>query len=675
MRLALAVLVGFALVFLTARLRADEYVIEKEREGDVQALFEPYRLGAEVSPGWRLWTISIEPTQIVVGLQGPEQQRAELTLVHQAARGAPAERTSSFAVDFGPAPEPAAETSQRALVAALRENDDGRFWRTIRPLPVGRGQGSGTPLFRLLVFDGLVLLVGLLAIVLALAVRLLWVAPKWVKWAVPAATVVGLLLRLELSPAALLGAWPWSRTSPHVRTLFESRVFETLVSDAGRVVYLTDLSLDVGLFYAALTPLVLFSHATQLLRDARAGAFVAFAVALSPHHIRFSRCEDAFVPSIVLTSTAFALLHTLLRDRSRSFRVVAGLLLPLVLWPAYLLRPLNILFLGIYLFAASVLHPDEAPRRRRVAATGIVGTVGIAALAEFFSVHRETIGDATTSSWHWVLRVPSVLVSPELNLLLQPAFTPPVLVVAAGIGVWALFRRGQRRLASFLIVWLTAFFVAHAYVVDAAMQPRYHLHLLVPTLLLGAMGAREIARQSRAAIALLCAVLLVAPLFARRAIAETAFADTREYAFVRSVRDTVSEDCVVIEYVGDENARDARFGRVGVRAGASTHQRFRSVAVTRADGPDALVDAVRRENDGCVFVYEGLPCWGGKGPGEPYAPACAALDSVPLEAVAEEQVPARVYERRVLEGLSPGAGSLRLRLRRLPPPAGGPKGE
>ncbi|NUO52923.1 MAG: hypothetical protein HOV80_29100 [Polyangiaceae bacterium] len=665
MRLALAVLVGALLVFLTANLRADEYVIEEEREADVQALFEPYRLGAEVSPGWRLWTISIEPTQIVVGLQGPEQARAELTLVHHAARGASAERTASFAVDLGAAPVPAAATAQRELVAALRKNDDGRFWRAIRPLPVGRGQGSGTPLFgRLLAFDGLVLLVGLFAIVIALAVRLLWVAPRWVKWAVPAATLAGLLLRVALAPPALLGAWPWSRTSPHVRTLFESRLFDALARDAGHVVYMTDLSLDVGLFYAALTPLVLFSHATQLLRDARAGAFVAFAVAFSPHHIRFSRCEDAFVPSIVLTSTAFALLHTLLRERSRSFRIVAGLLLPIVLWPAYLLRPLNILFLGIYLFAASVLHPDEAPRGRRVLAIGIVGIVGVLAVAEFFSVHGTTIGDATTSSGQWLLGVPQVLISPDLNLLLQPAFTPPVILVAAGVGVWALFRRGQRRLAWFLIVWLSAFFVTHAYVVDAAMQPRYHLHLLVPTLLLAAVGALEIAKRSRPAIGLLCGTAIVTPFLARNAIADVGSADTREYSFVRSIRDTIPEDCAVIEYIGDENAKDARFGRIGLRTGAPTHQRFRSVAVTRADGPNALVDAVRHENDGCVFVYEGLACWGGKDPSEPYAPACAALDAMKLPSVAEEHVPARVYERRVLEGLGTGQGSLRLRMMR-----------
>ncbi len=666
MRLALALLVGLALVLLTARLYADEYVIEKEREGDVQALFEPYRLGAEVEPGWKLWTISIEPTRIVVGLQGPAQARAELTLVHPSAKRADVETTPSFAVLFGSASEPAAQAAQRELVAALRRNDDGRFWRTIRPLPLGRGQGSGAPLFgRFLVFDGFLLLAGLICIVVAIAVRLLSTAPRWVRLAVPAAALAGVVLRLELAPAALLGAWPWSRTSPHVRTLFESRLFETLAVDAGRAIYMTDLSLKIGLVYAALTPLVLFSHATQLLRDARAGAFVAFAVAFSPHHIRFSRCEDPFVPSIVLTSTAFALLHTLLRDPSRTFRVVAGVLLPIVLWPAYLLRPLNILFVGIHLFAASVLHPDEAPRRRRAVAIALVGIVGVMAAAEFFSVNEATLGDATASSWRWLLRVPAVLVTPELNLLLQPAFTPPVFLVAAGVGTRALFRRGERRLGWFLIAWLAVFFVTHAYVVDAPMQPRYHLHLLVPTLLIAAVGALEIAKRSRPAIGLLCGAALVTPFLARRAIADVGAADTREYAFVRDARDTIPEGCTVIEYVGDENAMDARFGRIGLRTGAPTHQRFRSVAVTRADGPTAFVDAVRQHNDGCVYVYEGLACFGGKDPSEPYAPACAALDALPLERIAEEQVPARVYERRVLAGLSPGTETLRLRLRRV----------
>ncbi len=666
MRAALVLLVALALLLVAPGSRADQPVIEEAREKDVLGLFAPYTLGAEVSPGWRLWNVAIQPTRIVVVLKGPTEQPAELVLVHP--NEAPdAERTPSFAALAPAGDDPQVQGARDALLAAVRRNDDGKFWRAVRPLPMPEGQRPARWSLRaLLSFDGVLLLAGLVAIVLVLAGRVLWSAPRWVRFAVPAISVVGLALRLALAPASLLGAWPWSRAWPHWRTVFESPRYAGLVERFGAPEYMTELSFDVGLVYAALTPLVLFSHATQLLRDARAGAFVAFAVAFSPHHIRFSRCEDAFVPSIVLTSTAFALLHTWLRDRSASFRWASIAALPIVLWPAYLLRPLNILFIGVYIFAAALLHTREAPRHRRLAAVAVVAIVGAAASHDFYSSYTRTVGDALGSPLRWLVRVPTTFLSPELNVLLQPALTPPVLVVCVVLGFVALRKRGDDRLAWFLLLWLGVFFVSHAYVVDAPMQPRYHLHLLVPFLLLAGGGAVYVARRSRAAIVLACAALVITPLLARDVIADVGATDQREYAFVHAARDLVPEGCSVVEYVGDEDARDARFGRIGVAAGVPPRARFRSVAVRRADGEAAFVEAVERADTSCVYVYEGIDCWGAKERNEPYAPACAALDTIDgLELVAEETVPVRVYDRRLLVGVSPGTSRLKLRLRRL----------
>ncbi|MCZ7679075.1 MAG: hypothetical protein M5U28_10100 [Sandaracinaceae bacterium] len=82
----------------------------------------------------------------------------------------------------------------------------------------------------------------------------------------------------------------------------------------GQSFFVTDVAMWTNYAYAVAMPLVLFSHATYLLRDARAGLAAAFAIAFLPQHVRFSRCEDGFVASLVLTSLAFALIHGWLRD-------------------------------------------------------------------------------------------------------------------------------------------------------------------------------------------------------------------------------------------------------------------------------------------------------------------------------------------------------------------------
>jgi len=668
MRLALALVVALLLTLFSAFASADQPVIEEGRESDVLELLEPLELGADAAPGWKIWNVAIEPTRIVVGLKGPDEARAEVVFTHPDGEDG-AERTPSFAATRSAPPSPAAGDAQARVIEAVRKNDDGKFWRAVRPLPSGKGYTPGVVrLGRSLLFDGVLMLVGLVLLVLVLTWRVLTGAPRWVRVLVPVAFGVGVALRLAFAPATFLGAWPWSRFWPHARTVFESGVLGAWVQRSGETVYATDVAFGVGLFYAALMPVVLFCHASQLLRDVRAGAFAAAAVALSPHHILFSRCEDAFVPSLVLTSTAFALLHTFLRDRARAVRVLALVALPFVLWPAYLLRPLNILFVPIFVFAAAMLHPEEAPRPRRLVGAAVVGGVGALAFFAFARTHGETLGDAGRTTAAWLGRVPLMLFDPDLNVLLRPSLTPPVTVVLAGVGVRALFRRGDRRLAWFLVAWLAAFFVAHAYVVEATMQPRYHLHLLVPLLCAAAAGAVHTWRVSRPAFYVVVGGLAVTPLLAGEALATPPGADQHEYAFVRHARDVVPEGCAVIEYVGDEHRHDARFGRIGLRAGGTSPERFRSIAITRGDGPDAFADAVRREAGACIYVYEGLACWGGKDLGEPYAPACAALESVPgLAAVAEEQVPATMYERRVLEGLRPDVTTVRLRLRRYNP--------
>ena len=433
--------------------------------------------------------------------------------------------------------------------------------------------------------------------------------------------------------------------------------------------------LSVNLVYACLMPIVLFAHASQLLRDAQAGLLASGLVAFSPHHIRYSHCEDAFVPSLVLTSLAFALIHTYMRDPSRVWRWFALCVLPIALWQGFLLRPLNILFVGVYLGAIILLHPDQSPLRRRIIVGAVTVGVWVAAFFQFLETYGAQTSDALTKPG-WLLRVPISLVWPPWNLLIHPLATPPAaLALAVAATIW-LVKRGEKRLALFLVGWVTAFFVAHTFVIQTPMQPRYHLHLLVPFLLLASIGAVELHRRSRRLFAIAGITVLLAPLIGKGWIQDVGYSDTLEYAFVRNARALIPPGCTVLEYVGPDakDVHESRFARMGQTLYRNTyHQRFDTVVarLEPSESNELELNAEAREAfakgpDACVYVYEGLPCWGRKESSDPYAPACTALvQTAPLETVLETWIPYRPYDSNVTRGVGEGRDHLRLALSRV----------
>jgi hypothetical protein len=666
-----------ALVLLAGRARADQPVLEEGREADVLALFLPHVLAEEVAhTGWRLWDVKIEATRISVHLKGPDEAGVEFFLVHPDAASAGSAHSKSFAFAPSSTEDPRARVAEAALVRAVQANDPGRFWRAVRPLPTGYGGSSNNLHVRTSpLTDGLVLSLGAALIAILLAIRIAAASPRWIRYAIPASVALGIALRLWLAPATFLGAWPWSRLWPNVRVVFESPLMASLVRSSGSTVYLTDLSFWVNFAYAAAMPLVLFVHASQLLRDPRAGALASFAVALSPHHIRFSRCEDAFVPSLVLTSLAFALLHTWLRDPRRLWRTLALVALPCVLLPAYLLRPLNILFIVVYFVAAWLLHAKHTTRLRRTVALTVVAIVGALALREFFALNEHTIMDASTRVDRWLPSALGSILSIDRNVLLQPRATPPALLALAVVGAVWLWRRRDKRLAGFLVGWLALFFLAHGYVTTTTMQPRYHLHLLVPLLLLASVGGAALYRTRRPLFAVAVVSVVVAPLISMAWIRDQSYAEQHEYAFVRRARDLVPEGCTVVEFAGSSiPPRDVRFSRIGLRLGGAMSQRFHVLTPKgeRVDGGvralDAETLAALRAPDSCTYVYEGLGCWGQPAPEPAYAPECADLLAVsPLETALEERVPVKLYDTATIPQLSPELTEVRLGLYKVVP--------
>ena len=665
-------------------------VIEPGREPEIVALFAPYTLGGDVAPGLRLMWIYVETTHIRAVVESPDGAAATLRLDHSSRApaagllGAPSE---SFVISGEPTGHPALE----ALARAVRDNDRGGFWRVDAPVGPGHaGPPQGTGILSLDAgawsTDGILLGVAVLGLLIAMVRRQLQGAPRHVGWALAGVVVGGAALRLLIAPEAALGAWPYSRIIYLSRFIHGSPTLAAVTEALDARVYLTDVIFTSNLVIAALTPLALFAHAHYVLKDHRAALAAAALIAVLPNHIHFSRSEVEFIPSIALSSIAFALVHAALGEPSRPARWAATALLPVLTAAALWTRPLNILLVPLLLASAIVLPSGgRPPPRLRVAlvaalitACGVVGVFG-----NLLPIYGREVNDGLQlgTAWNSV----RVLFSPSHNTLINPRITPLGITVLAIAGFLYLWRRGERRHAGFLAGWLGFYFIANSYVMPAepAMQARYHLHLAPPLVLLAAPALVDIYRQRRWFGVAACVYLAICPLLHLSYERDTAFNDVREFAFVRGARDQIPNGCTILEYTGagrgDHDARFARIGAVLDRGKLDT--RWRVVPAGGPPGPaspgspgaEPGHDWLRPEARAllasppeCLMIYEGLPCLSEKEPGEPIAPACAALRADPrLERVATERFGSRPYDDNLRRGFGPDLHEISLTLYRV----------
>lgn len=666
----------FASLFVSVDAFAGQYVLRAGREKDIVALFAPYTLGQKVSGNWSLWSISIEPRRINIGLREGSGRDEHFSLVHIDDADDKSEHSKSFVLVRPASKEASLQQSATLLLSAVIEHDGGGFWEAPKEEGVlAPGESPPPPTESHLrpislstvdiAFDGIATIALIWILGILLAVRLLRDAPKWIRIALPAIVLSGIAVRLMLAPPAFLGAWPWSRLWSNIRTVYDGPLFHTWLVSSGKTIFLTDVMMWTNFAYAAAMPLILFSHATYLLRDPRAGIAASFALAFLPQHIRFSRSEDAFVPSLVLTSLAFALIHAWLRDPSKAVRTLALAIMPLVLFLGYLLRPLNILFVAVYCVAMVLLHPETAPTKRRVIGLVVVIGVWLAALPSFLS-KNDAMVERSLLDLHWLGRVFEVILRPQWFVLTDARVTPLVLVVLAGAGAYFAWRAGEKKLVLFLGGWLLLFVVTHAVVVNPAMQPRYHLHLVVPFLLLAAKSVPHLWQNARAGLLVAGAVLLVSPLLHRHWIRDLPYAEMQEYAFVREARDIVPANCTVIEYVGeDAQARDLRFIRIGDAQSPKGQQfRYRVVPVFAAGVVGEFtgsLDKLLEAPPACLFLYQGLTC-----SKDSAIPECAALRRrFSADLVNQREVPLDFYDKKVAEGVSPTNSRFSLELLRI----------
>jgi hypothetical protein len=268
-----------------------------------------------------------------------------------------------------------------------------------------------------------------------------------------------------------------------------------------------------------------------------------------------------------------------------------------------------------------------------------------------------------------------VLVSPALLVMSDPTRTPPVLIVAAVAGGVLAWRAGERVLVGFLVGWLLLFVGAHAVVVQESMEPRYHLHLVVPFLLLGALAILHVkpawlqGRRARIGAGVAAASLLFAPLLHVAFIRDTGYTEMREYELVRAVRDEIPEGCTVVEYVGGapgEEGGGSRMARIGWYATPGRAERFAVVQVHRHGHttPETRgIDELALHPPECLYLYEGLACATAE-PNERHA--CDELRArLDVETVREASAPVRLYDSAVdRERVLDPAGEVTFRLGR-----------
>ncbi len=675
-----------------------EAVIGPGREAEVEGLFAPHRLGAEVPAGSGRYfvSIAIEIDTIELGIgptpTSPADERLVLTRRIQLGESA------SFSVD-----RETDSASADALVDALVANDDGTFWdRAFVPTP-NRGGHAGRDRATLAVWVGWVPwthpVFGVVALLAALLLILLltWRAfgilhpnrPRVrMAMSVLAVVVASGFVRWAISPRSMLGAWVWTRNTELQRWVWDSDAFTRLNDWWGGSWLLVDTWTGVGFACALLTPLAVYAHGALLLGTHQRGLWVAAFVAASPIHMRFSASEVAFIPSILFSSTFFAAMHIALKDQSR-WRFVGLAALPPLSLLVVTARPLNFLFaflmVGWLVFAYRRPEPNAGSSTTPTDSTDSTATPTESTATPTESTASGSNGAAVPSpARRWlvglIVAIPSAagayvhlsesygsqvqqgasldtlwraipaLFSPKANTLLDASVTPLAMLffVALAFRSW---KKERARLA-FLVVWFLVFFGTHAFVIveSVLIQTRYQLHLVVPIAMLAALGMTNAWNASqprpgrwpwqRGVVLVLCGWVGLGPVLHAAFVTDLSSNDIQEFEFVRASSELVPDGCEVLEVAALEmGARYGRFASV-VRDGRRT-ERFGSTRLSPGDEVPARTNP-------CLFLYEGLLCQTLADPDGGLAQTCGSvLRSARWQRVAETEFESRVGDHNL----------------------------
>ena len=696
--------VGPDLVIVGAAQNPVGPVFGPGREGDIITLFSPFVLGEEVAPGWTWRAFSIEFNTVEVGLEDDGGGWVEISMRHTSLADQNDLVTSNFAVSYSCSPDVCPD-SAHLMIRALSENDDESYWAiadgslsTTRlfelPAPSaaipettahgpGDSIGSGTHWLRdgfgfvtRWLGDGFVFTALLLGLLVIVCVRSSQDQRSIAVFSLLAlAVVVGAAIRFFMAPDTTLGAWPYSRVSVMTARFWNGPVLLGL-GRGGLTVSQGAVSQWVGFTYAVITPIAIFAHGRYLLGTNIAATIAATIFAILPQHIRFSMSEVAFIHSLVLSSALFAVAHMALRDPLRRFRFLAWLAVYPLAAMTVATRPLNVLFLPLILVTIFWLGGKRGQLGHKlVVAAPVVAAFVSYVVSAFFTDYASNIEEGI--GWRTIADGFGVLMSLTENIVVNPSITPPLLVVAAAIGMWGGWKSGKTRLVLFLAGWYLVFIFTHAYVRSTlpAMQARYHLHVVVPFVMAAALGLEYVFCRWRRLGMLAAGILAVSPLVHAHFVTDRAFNDMVEYEFVRRMSQTIGDDCRVLEF-SSSDAHEVRFAFFANEVGADgSRPRFEVQAIPYSadieETHEVFLEALD-SSPSCVYLSLGLPCWGEDGWGDSIAPVCEMLaTAAPFEQVASESFKNRRYDLNVAPRIVDPEVELSIQLYRLRSPDAG----
>lgn len=507
--------------------------------------------------------------------------------------------------------------------------------------------------------DGVLLLTAAIVLLLLLVRRQTAESSPRIRVALFGVFVVAFLLRLGISVEAPMTADPYSRVVPIVSRMWFGEVLLLWTRVTGGEIALVDLVFWVNLLMAALSPIVLFAHARFVLKDDRAALVAAALLAVLPHHLRFSRSDALHIQGLAVSSLTFALIYSALTDHSSRWRKVClAALVPLCL-STYFVRPEHLVFVALDLGAILLARTQGVPLKRLVAALTIVAGTGLAAFVNV--LHRPNGDLAAGLSLDTLRGALTILTRLELNALLNPAASPPGILLMAAIGTWWLWKN-QRGRAVFLWVWLSSFFLVYAYAVHTKleMQSRYQLNLITPLIFLAAAATPLLLRMPVWGRVVVAAYLISSPLLHRSFIENVDFTEMREFAFLREATRQIPDGCTVLEFNGVMNPAvpDAqhrtRVGRFSERIRGGRHvDAWQTIPIAHlrpeGDGQDEeLTDEVRslvQTPPDCLMYYEGMTCRTQRRAELFEAPACREMrENLDRLTVASTSFVARIYD-------------------------------